>query len=286
MVSERWSYKLFNTMNTMFFGFLSVIMLFPFINVLTLSLEPEYIASETGVIHLFPKEFTLHAYQYIFREDKIINALSNSIFVTIVGSFLGVLITAMLAYGLSDSSLKGNKFLSYMVLFTMMFSGGIIPLYLLVKKLGMLDSQWSLIVPTVITAYNTILMRSFFKSLPDSLKESAMLDGCNEVGVFFRIVLPLSAPIIATIVLFYAVAKWNDFFSALIYITSSKKKTLQLVLREILVESNTEDPTLVKDLGYNVKMATVIITIIPIMLVYPFLQKHFTKGIMLGSVKG
>lgn len=278
--------RLFDISNYTFFVFVSVSMIFPFLNILCLSLEPNYIAIETGVIHIIPKAITYKAYVEIWQNSYISTAFMNSVFITVVGAFLGVVISSMIAYGLSFDRIPGHKALSYIVLFTMMFSGGIIPLYILIKQLGMINSLWSLIIPSLLSAYNIILMRTFFKELPVSLSESALLDGCTEAGIFFRIVLPLSTPIIATITLFYAVAKWNSFFDAVMYITEPSKKPLQLILREILIQSGDPDTGGDLDIGMNVKMATAIVTIVPILCVYPFLQKYFTKGILLGAVKG
>lgn len=279
------SSKLFDIFNYCFFFLLSLAMLFPFINVLTLSLEPNQIAIQTGVIHLFPKQFTLAAYYEVFRNPMIFKSFFNSTFITVIGSILGVLITAMMAYGLTNEKMPGQKTISFLVLFSMMFSGGIIPSYILIKKLGMINSLWSLIIPPLMEAYNIILMRSFFKSLPLSLIESAKIDGCSEIGIFFKIILPLSKPIIATITLFIAVSRWNSFFDAVMYISSTDKKPLQVILREILIQ-NSEVETRDIDLGENVKMATIIVATIPILMVYPFLQKHFAKGILLGAIKG
>lgn len=280
-------YRIFSGFNIVFFILVSATMLLPFINVITLSLEPAHIASETGVLHLFPREITFDAYIEIWRQGQVPVSLMNSVFITVVGASLGVLVTGMLAYGLSNEKVMGVKLVSMLVLFTMMFHGGIIPSYMLVKNLGLIDSLWSLIIPSLITGYNVILMRVFFKGLPESLSESAMLDGCTEVGIFFRIVLPLSAPIIATVTLFYAVMKWNSFFQAIMFITDPKKKPLQVILREILTAATSGDAKdMSLDLGMNLKMATAVVAMAPILSVYPFLQKHFTKGILLGAVKG
>ncbi|WP_105615448.1 carbohydrate ABC transporter permease [Vallitalea okinawensis] len=284
------SYKIFNVVNNVFFVFLAFIMLFPLLNVLCLSLEPEYIASEVGTIHLIPKAITFKAYAAIWENDMIKSAFFNTAFVSAVASGLGVILTAMLGYGFSNEDTPYIKVFSFLVLFAMMFSGGLIPSYLLIKNLGLIDSLWALIIPSLITPGNVILMRAFFMSIPKSLSESAMLDGCTEVGVFFKIVLPLSMPIIATIILFYAVTHWNTYLDAVIYINDNSKKTLQVVLREILFETQGDDASAeaegLIELGTNIKMATVIVAIVPILCVYPFLQKHFTKGILLGAVKG
>ena len=279
--------SLFSVLNTSFFVLIGMVMVFPFVNVLTLSLEPEQIASQVGSIHLFPQAITLKAYETVFTDSGIIQAFLNSVFVTLVGSLIGTVFTGMMAYGLSDAKMPGNRIVSYLVLFTMMFSGGIIPLYILIKDLGLMNTLWSLILPAAVVGYNVILMRSFFRSIPSSLAESASMDGCSEIGIFFRIVLPLSAPIIATVALFIGVHRWNSFFDAVMYISSQESKTLQLILREILLQNEgAQNSGGDLDLGTNVKMAIAIVSMIPIMCVYPFLQKYFTKGILLGGVKG
>lgn len=266
---------------------IGLMILIPFLNVICLSLEPSYIADEMGRIHLIPKKIDLEAYQYVFRNQNIMISALNSVIITIVGSLGGAAVTAMLGYGLTFKKISGHKIISFMVLFTMMFSGGIIPLYILIQRMGLLNSRLSLILPFMVTAYNTILMKNFFESIPESLAESAQLDGATEITLFFKIILPLSKPILATIVLFYAVSRWNDYFYGMMFITDQHQKTLQVLLRELLLQASSDasgGDTIT--LGKNVKMAIAIVTMVPIMIVYPFLQKYFTKGVMLGSVKG
>jgi len=281
-------YKIFNWFNITFFILLSVCMLIPLINVVCLSFEPNHIAIETGVIHLIPRELSLEAYKKVLNDELFKGAFLNSVFITVTGAVGGVIITSMLGYSLTFTNIVGHKLVSYLILFTMLFSGGIIPSYILVKQLGLLDTLWSLIIPSLMSAYNVILMRTFFSSIPTSLSESAFLDGASEFTVFFRVIVPLSKPIFATILLFYGVSRWNDFFAGMMYITSKSKKPLQVLLREILLQvSKSEDSgTDVIDIGVNVKMAIAVVTMVPIMCIYPFLQKYFTKGILLGAVKG
>lgn len=266
---------------------IAIIVIIPFVNVLCLSLEPSHIADETGRIHLIPREISLEAYEYVLRNSYILVSALNSVFITLIGSIGGTMVTAMLGYGLTFKKLWGHKLLSFIVLFTMMFSGGIIPLYILVQKLGLLNTRLSVVLPFMVTAYNTILMKNFFESIPESLSESAQLDGATEVTLFFKIILPLSKPILATIVLFYAVARWNDYFYGMMFITDQNCKPLQVLLRELLLQASADaggGDTIT--LGKNMKMAIAVVTMTPIMIVYPFLQKYFTKGVMLGSVKG
>ncbi|MDR1539318.1 MAG: carbohydrate ABC transporter permease [Clostridiales bacterium] len=269
-----------------FLLFISAAMLIPLLNVLCLSLEPNYIAIEPSRLHIIPREITLKAYAEIIKKGQIIISFRNSVFITVLGSLSGTLLTAMMSYGLCDANVKGIKFISYLILFTMMFSGGVIPMYMLIKNLGLMNNLMALVLPSIMSAYNVILMRSFFKSLPDSLSDSAKIDGCNEARVFWRIILPISKPIIATILLFYAVARWNAYFDGAMYITDRNKKPMQVILRELLILSDSPDTSGDLDIGMNVKMAIAFVTIVPILCVYPFLQKYFTQGILLGSIKG
>ncbi len=279
--------KLFDWINMAGFVWLAIIMLLPFLNVITLSLEPAHIAAETGVLHLFPREITFEAYISIWQYGSIQSAFMNSAFITVTGTLLAVLATGMLAYGLSHREITGMRLITYLALLTMVFKTGIMPTYMLVKHLGLIDSLWAVIIPQMLTAFNLILMKVFFEQLPKELSESARMDGCTEMGTFFRIIIPISAPIIATISLFYAVEYWNEYFTAVMFLTSVDKKPLQVLLREILIESVNEGSGADSlNLGKNMKMATAVYAIVPILFVYPFLQKHFTKGILLGAVKG
>lgn len=278
--------RLFDAVNTCVFVLLCALMIFPFINVICLSLEPEWIASESGVIHLIPRQPTLEAYAAVFRNPQIKNVFFNSFVVTLGGTISSLLVTAMMAYGLSLRNAPGVKFISYVLIFIMTFKVDIIPLYILVKELGLMNNLLALVLTSLATVRNILLMRVFFEQLPSSLREAAMLDNCNEVQYFFRVALPLSKPIMATIALFYAEDYWNEFLKATMFIQDASKKTVQVFLREILIENATMETTTEVLMGKNLKMAVVVVSIIPILCVYPFLQKYFTKGIMLGAVKG
>lgn len=288
MIRESIGYRIFNAANIVFFLLVSATMVLPFLNVVTLSLEPDHIARETGVLHLFPREFTLKAYKLIWEYGSVRTAFANSVFVTAIAASLGIVLTGMFGYALSFEKTMLYKPVAVFVLLTMMFNVGIIPRYMLMRDLGLLDSLWSLIVYQMIGAYNVLLMRIFFKNLPESLAESATLDGASEVTIFFRIVIPISAPIIATITLFIAVGRWNSYFDAVMYLTSESKKTLQVLLREILIQTQALDDAGANDvdIGVNVRMATAVAAILPILFVYPFLQKHFAKGVLIGAIKG
>lgn len=279
--------KLFNAFNYLLLTLITLVTLYPFWDSLVVSVMPlqESLASN---LHLFPKTITFEAYDYIFKMKQLWQSYSVSIFVTVVGTLMSMVVTTLAAYALSKSYLPGSRIMMFLVVFTMMFSGGIIPTYLVVKDLGLMNTVWAMMVPLVIQTYNLIIMRSFFNSVPESLEESARIDGCNDVGILMRIVIPLSMPAIATISLFYAVAKWNEFFTAVMYVTDKDIWPLQLFLRAMLLDneavyqSGGDSPFL---LGPAIKMAAIMISTIPVLMIYPFFQRFFVQGATLGAVK-
>lgn len=271
-------------------GLIALMMIFPFWNVLTSSLTTPHLVYE-GEMIFWPKEFSLVAYQTIFETSNFIQVFKNTVFITVVGTALSMLLTVMLAYPLSKRRVKGSTFMLFVVFFTMLFNGGIIPLYLLVKLLGLMDNLWALILPNALSAFNIIIMVSFYRSIPEELEDSAKIDGSNDIGILFRIIVPTSLPIIATLTLFYAVGQWNTFFHAVMFINNPDNYTLQVLLRQLLIlmTSDAVNAALTNDvpkIGVTVKLAMVIVSTVPILLVYPFLQKYFTKGVMIGSIKG
>lgn len=292
--ANKWKYaskgeKTFDILNIVFLSVFSLMCLIPFINILATSFAtPGEITTSTFI--LFPKTFTLDAYKYILSTPTIFTSIGVSLFVTVVGTFISMVLTSFMAYALSRKYLHGRGFFNFLVVFTMLFSGGMIPTFLVVNNLGLIDSVWSLILPGAISAYNMIIMRNFFQGIPDSLEESAKMDGCTDFGVFFRIILPLSLPSIATISLFYAVNYWNTYQSAILYINDSSKWPVQVLLRQIvLVSSGLNADASVVDVvppAQSVKMAVIIIATLPMLIAYPFVQKYFVKGAMVGSVKG
>ncbi|PWW05239.1 carbohydrate ABC transporter membrane protein 2 (CUT1 family) [Paenibacillus cellulosilyticus] len=287
MHSRFYGSRLFDGFNVIILTLLGVITLYPFWDTLVVSLSP-LDDNLSSAVHLFPRHFTLAAYDYIFGMKELWTSYGVTIFVTVVGTLISMLFTVLAAYPLSKSSLKGTRVIMFLFVFTMMFSGGIIPTYLVVKNTGLMNSVWALIIPTVIFTYNLILMRTFFQTIPESLEDSAKIDGCSDVGVLFRIVLPLSLPSLATITLFYAVARWNEYFNAIFYITDHDLWPLQLFLRGMLFQNEAAymsggESTFL--LGPSVKMASVMAAALPILLLYPFFQKYFVKGAMLGAVK-
>ncbi|OBA09626.1 hypothetical protein BSBH6_03138 [Bacillus subtilis] len=282
--------RVFDVCNILFLGGVGAITILPFLYIIAGSFATEAELAQRSFF-IFPKTFTLEAYKYVFSTPTFIRSMGVSIFITVVGTAVQLFFTFTMAYPLAKRHVKGRNLLLNMVIFSMLFSGGMIPTYLVVKSLGLLDTYWALILPMAINPFNLIIIKNFFQQLPRELEESAKMDGCSEIGVFWRIALPLSKPVIATFALFYAVGIWNDFFHALLYINDSAKWPLQMVLRQVTILSdltatngdamqNTVPPE------QGIKLAVIVIATLPILAVYPFLQKHFAKGMLIGSVKG
>ena len=269
---------------------IAVIMVIPFIYVIAASFATEA-EIQTRPIFFIPDSPTLDAYARIFDMNdmgtRVFHSLLISVCVTAIGTFINLFFTTTMAYGLSRSNLIGKKPLLNMVLFTMVFGGGMIPLFLVVKGLGMYDTYAALILPGAISAYNMIIVRNFFMELPRELEEAASIDGCSDIGIFIKIALPLSLPCLATFGLFYAVGHWNNYFGALLYLEDSTKFPFQLVLRNIVMqtaETQTDPNALIPE--DTLKMTVIVLGTVPILIVYPFLQKHFAAGVMVGAVKG
>ncbi|WP_350254689.1 carbohydrate ABC transporter permease [Bacillus halotolerans] len=282
--------RVFDVCNILFLGGVGAITILPFLYIIAGSFATEAELAQRSFF-IFPKTFTLDAYRYVFSTPTFIRSMGVSIFITVVGTAVQLFFTFTMAYPLAKRHVKGRNLLLNLVIFSMLFSGGMIPTYLVVKSLGLLDSYWALILPMAINPFNLIIIKNFFQKLPQELEESAKIDGCSEIGVFWRIALPLSKPVIATFALFYAVGIWNDFFHALLYINDSAKWPLQMVLRQVTILSDltatngdTMQNTIPPEQG--IKLAVIVIATIPILAVYPFLQKHFAKGMLIGSVKG
>ena len=266
---------------------IGIMMLYPFWYILMYSVSTYSMVIGKGAI-LLPHGFTLDVIKHVLSDSDIFTAYGNTLFLAIVGTFLSLVASLLFAYPLSCKVI-GHRTISFLVYFTMLFSGGMLPTYYVVRKLGLLDSLWSLILPGLISPFNVFIIRNFFAAVPESLKESASIDGAGQMRIFMQIMLPLSMAVVATMTLFYAVGYWNSYFSAIIYIRSASKRPLQLILREMISMSSTEDmgdfsasdttPT-------TLKMATLTVSVIPIMCIYPFLEKFFAKGVMVGAVKG
>ncbi|TBL69719.1 carbohydrate ABC transporter permease [Paenibacillus thalictri] len=264
-----------------------IIVLVPFLYVVFASFATKQEILVRGFF-LLPKVWTTNAYAYLMKNQNFLTSFKNSAIIAVSGTMISMLVTTLMAYGLSKTWLKGRKVLNFMVLFTMLFSGGIIPLYLLVRGLNLLDSFWALYLTGAVAPFNLIVIRSSFQNFPAEIEESARIDGCSEFGLLWRIVLPLSKPILATFTLFYTVDYWNSYFSSLLYLTSAEKMPLQVFLRQMLIQPSENMGPTVEGLEFSpaVRMAAVVFTAIPLLIVYPFLQKYFNQGMLLGSVKG
>ncbi|OPH50513.1 ABC transporter permease [Paenibacillus ferrarius] len=269
----------------------SLLIIVPFLYILAVSFSGGG-ESIGGDFFLIPKEFSLEGYQYLMSTSRFIQAIGNSVYVTIVGTFVNLLFSVTLAYALSKKFLPGRRFMMLLIFFTMLFSAGIIPNYLLVKSLGLLNSYWALILPGATNAFTIMVMKTFFQGLPESLEEAARMDGAGEIRILWSLVLPLSMPVMATFGLMFMVGHWNEFFGAVIYLSKSSMWTVQVLLRQMIVvgTSNINNEFSMNEksaaqLGDTIKMAAIIISMIPIVAVYPFLQKHFAQGAMIGSIK-
>lgn len=268
----------------------AVAALFPFINVLSKALSEEW-AVVSGKVTLFPVGFQLDSMKYVISSVQFLNSFKNSVFVTVCGTLLSILLTSVTAYPLSKKHMFGIRQILVLFVFTMLFKGGIIPNFLLVKKLGLINHLGALIFPGALSVFNLLVIKNYYESLPESLEESARLDGASSLVILFKIILPLSAPVLATVSLFYAVGYWNNFLSPMMYISKPALKPLQLYLRDIVLEADNSFVAKSIDELMNIspesiRAATIIASTIPVLLVYPYLQKYFIKGILIGSVKG
>lgn len=265
----------------------ALVVLVPLLYVLAASFATEHEFNSRGFF-LLPREWTVEAYGYLLSNRNFKQSFLNSVQITLAGTAINMVFTSLMAYGLSKSWLKGRRELNFMVLFTMIFAGGMIPSYLVTKELGLLNSYWALYLNGAIAPFYLIVMRSFFQGLPLELEEAARMDGCSEYRIFWQIILPLSKPALATFTLFYAVNNWNLYFYAILYLNNAADWPLQPYLRQMLIESDVSMETSSGMFHYTpaVKMASVLVASVPLLLVYPFLQKYFAKGMLLGSVKG
>lgn len=279
--------SMFTIINTIALALLTMLMLYPFWYIIVGSVSStNHIYS--GRLLLLPDQINVEAYATMLGNRRVIRSFFNSLFVTLSGTFLSMVLTFMGAYVLSKRYLPYRSILTLFLVFTMLFEGGMIPFYLLVNKLGLTNTIWSLIIPGCISTYNMIIMRNFLMTIPVELEEAAEIDGAGQLSIMLRIYLPLAKSVLATVTLFYAVGYWNSFFWATIFLNDSKYWTLQVILRELVLMANaaaidSANGTLITE---NAKMALIVITSLPIIMVYPFLQKYFVKGMLVGSVKG
>ena len=283
--------RIFDGFNILILFLLMIVTVYPLLYVLFASLSnPASFALHKGIL-LWPQKFSLLAYKAVCDNPMIGRGYLNTLIIVVGGTAINLLMTSLGAYVLSRPNLPYKRVMNLFVMLTMFFSGGLIPSFLVVSGMGLLDSYWAILLPGAISTYNMIVMRTSFETLPISLEESALIDGANELTVLVRIILPLSAPVVAVMLLFYGVGHWNSWFSAMIYLRTRIKYPLQLILREILVENDLNNMTVdvgsldKEPIGETIKYATIVVATLPILCIYPFLQKYFTKGIMIGAVK-
>lgn len=290
------SHKRFNTRAGRAFDVLNIALLtgvgilavLPFVYVLAGSFATE-LEITTRPFFLWPNDFTTTSYESILSSDVILRAFVTTVVVTVVGTLIQLALTVLMAYPLSKIDLPGRRTVLSLVVFTMVFSAGLIPTFLVVKDLGLLDTYWALVLPAAINPFSLIIIKNFFQQLPHELEESAKIDGANELQVLRHVVIPLSKPVLATFALFYAVGIWNDYLSPLLYLSDTGKWTLQMILRQVTAAASLSADELNSDVpppAQGIKFAVVVVATIPVLLAYPFLQKHFAKGMLIGSVKG
>ncbi|MDQ0723285.1 carbohydrate ABC transporter permease [Paenibacillus amylolyticus] len=290
-MSERTSNRIFDIVNISFISLFVIFCLAPFLHTIAISLSSNR-AITSGEVTIFPKEFNWDSYIQVFSDQSMLYSLGFTTILTVVTTVLCMLFTLAAAYPLTKKKLKGRKLFMYVIIITMFFSGGMIPEYLLIRDLNMLNSVWALILPGLVSPFNLIILISFFRGIPESLEESAEIDGSSHVHTLFKIILPLSMPVLATLALFYAVGRWNGFQDSLLYINDPKLYPLQLKLFQMVQNNMVSELTLMEGANRtpltpeSLKAATVVFATVPILLVYPWLQKYFVSGAMLGAVKG
>jgi putative aldouronate transport system permease protein len=279
--------RVFDVFNVLLLSAVGLLALLPFLFVIGGSFATEAELTKRSFF-IWPRQFSLASYQEIFATPTFVRSLVVTICVTVVGTVIQLAITVCMAYPLARHALPGRKVMLSLIVFAMVFSAGLIPTFLMVKNLGLLNSWWSLILPAAVNPFSLIIIKNFFQQLPVELEEAAMIDGASELRILWSVLLPLSKPVLATFALFYAVGIWNDFMSPLLYLTDSSKWTLQMFLRQVTVATDVATTSTANYVppGQGIKFAVVVVATIPILLFYPFLQKHFAKGILLGSVKG
>ncbi|HZG86644.1 carbohydrate ABC transporter permease [Paenibacillus sp.] len=282
--------RTFNLVNFIALGIVSIVTIFPLYYVFVVSFTDPYEYLQKKLV-LFPENWSLASYRYLLSTEAFPNALGVSAFLALVGTLCSLAVTSSLAYALSRKRFRGRRVFLMLILFTILFSPGIIPNYMLIRELGLINSIWSVILASLSSGWFVILMKGFYDSIPEEMIEASSIDGCNEVAAFWRIVLPLSLPALAAFGLFYAVSYWNQYFNALLYLNDPGLWPIQVLLQNMLIDASSSslgdvDPLIQPPPNETLKMAAVVIAVVPILLVYPFLQKHFAKGAMVGSIKG
>lgn len=284
--------RIFDTLNIFLMFLLMLLTLYPMLYIVFASFsKPMDFMMHEGLLFA-PLGFSLASYEAVAKNPNILSGYAVTIFVVVVGVFLNIIMTVLGAYFLSRKGVLFNRFITFFIIFTMYFNGGLIPTYLTVRNLGLDNSLWALIIPGAISTFNLIIMRTAFASIPDSMEESAKLDGANHITILFKIMLPLALPTVAVLVLYYGVSHWNSWFSAMIYLRKRNLFPLQLILREIIIQNDTNTMTTGAGAGdrelisETIKYAVIVVATAPILALYPFLQKYFVKGVMVGAVKG
>ena len=286
---RRWDLgSAFGLVNALMLTIIGLLMIVPFLHIISASLTPIEDLVKTRFI-LIPTRISLEAYRYVFSTNVVLRGMIVSICVTVVGTIINIAMTALTAYPLAHKDLVGRKVMVGMVIFTMIFNGGIIPNYIIVRALGLTGSYWSLVLPVAIGSFNLMLFKNYFQELPMELEESAKLAGYNDLSILIRVILPVSMPLVATFVVMFGVSHWNSWFNASIYLSDSKMWPIQVILRQIITSASEVGDTagavnVVPPM--TVRMCTIVVASLPILILYPFLQKYFVKGMMLGSVKG
>ena len=281
--------RLFRAGNVVFLLSFAFLTLYPFWYVLVGSMVP-FSYYSTHTLLLWPGELSFLGYTTIFSSPTIPNAYKVTVFVTVVGTLLSMTVTCLAAYVTSERALPGRNLLMSLIIFTMLFNGGLIPTYLIYRSLGLIDTLWVYIAPHLVTTFYLLILKTNFQGVPQDLKDAAIIDGCNEFSVLFRVMIPLSMPVLATITLFYTVDRWNDLFTAIFFIVDAEKFSLQAVLYFMISRAGAESiPGETRELtlaGEQIKLAAIMAAIIPVLLVYPFLQRYFVKGVLIGAIKG
>lgn len=282
----------FETVDIVLLIIIACLMLFPFLNMIAKSFSGEN-AILTGEVAFWPVDFQIGTYKYVMQQPQFWHSFLVSIIVTVIGTFGAMIISCLTAYPLSKPWLYGRKPLMFIFVFSMLFSGGMVPKFLLMRTLNLLNTIWVLILPGILSVYNMILLKNFFEEIPESIEESAELDGANSIQILFKVILPMSLPALATIGLFYAVGYWDDYMTGLLYITKPELRPLQLYLYLVVTESINVDENLSMDMQENaalntdaIRSVTIVLSCVPIMCVYPFVQKYFVTGLRVGSIKG
>ena len=292
-IRESFGDRIFLTIVYVFLFVVLLVVLYPLVFVVSSSFSSP-VAVSSGRVWLWPVDFSLRGYQVTLSNPQIITGYANSLYYTFFGTLISVVTTVLVAYPLSRRTLYGRNAIMIFIVFTMLFSGGLIPTYLVVKELGMLNTRWALLIPGAIAAWQVIIARTFFQvNIPEELAEAAELDGCNDLRFLVKIVIPLSQPIIAVLVLMYAVAQWNAYFDALLYLKSANLEPLQLVLRSILILNTTTSGSMEasvmierQQMADLLKYSLIVVGSLPVLLIYPFAQRYFVRGMLIGSIKG